>query len=323
MREKKVRLSDIAKHCNVQASTVSRVLSGYTQGFSVKDEVRDRILAAAKEMNYEPDLTAKSLRTRKTMNILVLGFNFSWFTYGQILEKISNKFIEKGYTVNAFFGDPKQLKLNSTSADGAIMITASDAALLQKLRLSEIPFIAINDRLGKTDCWVDIDNELGTEKAIDYLLSKGHKKIAYCGYLGFTGHAQHKSITERRSAYENLMNKNKLEIFRVPDGTEPQQAGSMIEKWGVTAVLVYSYSNANELKFIFSGGKKSLQSIEFVTFNSHVPYLGLDRITTIAADDTAIAQETVAILTDKIEKNIVRNITLSPELIPGKDSKRS
>ena len=75
---KKVRLSDVADACGVRASTVSRVLSGVSEGFSVKENVRKLILDTARSMNYVPNAAARHLRSNRTMSIQVLGFHFNW-----------------------------------------------------------------------------------------------------------------------------------------------------------------------------------------------------------------------------------------------------
>ena len=49
----------IAKECGVSNATVSRVLRGdHAHGFSVRPEVRDRIMQTVAKLNYRPDLTA-------------------------------------------------------------------------------------------------------------------------------------------------------------------------------------------------------------------------------------------------------------------------
>ena len=69
-------LATIAKACDVSNATVSRVLRGdNTNGFSVRSEVRERIMQTVVQMNYRPDLAAQSLRSQQTHIVAVLGLN--------------------------------------------------------------------------------------------------------------------------------------------------------------------------------------------------------------------------------------------------------
>ena len=51
----RARLSDVARLAGVTAATASRVLNGVTAGFSVREEVRARVVAAAGRLGYQPD----------------------------------------------------------------------------------------------------------------------------------------------------------------------------------------------------------------------------------------------------------------------------
>ena len=145
---KKVRLADIAEACGVRASTVSRVLSGFSDGFSVKENVRRLILDTAKEMNYVPNAAAKHLRSNRTMSIQVFGFHFSWGgSYSMILDTCTEILNKKGYTVNAVFGNYSKMRFAPMQTDGIIMITGENRELLQRVRESGIPFVVVNDRL--------------------------------------------------------------------------------------------------------------------------------------------------------------------------------
>ena len=52
---KRVTMEDVARHCNVSKATVSRVLSGRSNEFSVSETMIQRVKSAAKQLNYSPD----------------------------------------------------------------------------------------------------------------------------------------------------------------------------------------------------------------------------------------------------------------------------
>ncbi len=67
--EKKVALKDVAQHIGVSAALVSYVLNGKEKEARVGADMAKRIKKAAAELNYQPNLIAKSLKMGKTKTI--------------------------------------------------------------------------------------------------------------------------------------------------------------------------------------------------------------------------------------------------------------
>jgi len=61
-------LKKLAEHLGLNPATVSVVLNE-VPGRAIPQGTRDRIKAAAKELNYRPSLLARSLRNRRTLSI--------------------------------------------------------------------------------------------------------------------------------------------------------------------------------------------------------------------------------------------------------------
>ncbi len=64
-----VSINDVAKHAGVSNATVSRVLSGYEH---VSEKTRSLVLQAVNELNYQPDKTARRLRSQSTSQVIGL-----------------------------------------------------------------------------------------------------------------------------------------------------------------------------------------------------------------------------------------------------------
>lgn len=296
-----VRLADIAKECGVGASTVSRVLNGISDGFSVRTEVRKRILGTAAQMNYVPNVSARNLRTRRTENILIFGFRFFWSSlhsmYGQILEHSTNLLTEKGYTVHAIFADSEKLVLASMVADGAILLTANDKVLMQKLDDVGVPFVILNDCAGKDRSWIDIDDVQGTALAMKHLIASGHRRIAYCGPQGVEVETPHKSISIRQSEYRRCMAEVGLEPQEIP-----VTAVEVIRKKKITAALVYCNNQAEILRAVCSAVNIRVPAdLEIVTFNR--PTLSSDELSlsTVSPDLDEVGNATGKMLLNLIE----------------------
>src|SRR5690606_15190628 len=78
--KKNISLKDIASKAGVSTALVSYVLNGKAQESRVRKKTAERILQVAKEMNYQPNLIAKSLRSGKS------------FTIGLVIADIANPF---------------------------------------------------------------------------------------------------------------------------------------------------------------------------------------------------------------------------------------
>ena len=77
---KRVSLKDIAKMVGASPSTVSFILNGKASQMRISDELKNKVLAAAKKMGYQPNQVAVSLRTGQTKIL------------GRLVEDISNHF---------------------------------------------------------------------------------------------------------------------------------------------------------------------------------------------------------------------------------------
>jgi DNA-binding LacI/PurR family transcriptional regulator len=65
-------MRDVAKLADVSQSTVSRVLSGATEPIQIGEETRQRVLKAVKQLKYQPNVHAGSLRGQKTRMIAIM-----------------------------------------------------------------------------------------------------------------------------------------------------------------------------------------------------------------------------------------------------------
>src|SRR5258707_5623324 len=91
-----VSLKKLAEHLGLNPATVSVVLND-VPGRSIPQATRDRIKAAAKELNYQPSLLARSLRNRRTLSIGVLVPDLSEAYHNQVVSGIGDHLMESGY----------------------------------------------------------------------------------------------------------------------------------------------------------------------------------------------------------------------------------
>ena len=97
-----VTIKDVAKEAGVSIATVSYVLNNDPR---IKKETREKVLKAAKKLNYVANGIARSLKKSKTNIIIVFVSNFAGPIYQEILEAIHINLKERNYRMIVSNGD--------------------------------------------------------------------------------------------------------------------------------------------------------------------------------------------------------------------------
>ena len=96
---KKTSLSDIAQKLGVSKTLVSLVLNGKGKEHRISDVVCKKVMEVAREMNYQPNQLAKSLRTGKTNTIGLIIADIANPFFGKLGREIEKEAARKGYRV--------------------------------------------------------------------------------------------------------------------------------------------------------------------------------------------------------------------------------
>lgn len=179
------RLADVAALAGVGTSIVSRVLNN-DPTVSTRPETRERILRAARQLNYRPNALGRGLKLSRTMT-LGLVVNLGYSEVGEIISGVERQAAAAGYTTliadaNAFVerGDTYGRLLFERRVDGLLIASglASDE-LVRELRGEGIPFVLVNRRLAGVGPSVIVDDAAGARIGVDHLLALGHRRIGY------------------------------------------------------------------------------------------------------------------------------------------------
>ncbi len=173
-------LKHLAEHLGLNPATVSVVLND-VPGRSIPQATRDRIKAAAKAMNYQPNLLARSLRNRRTLTIGILVPELGEGYHAQVMSGIGDQLIKAGYFYFTAHHrhKPKLIEdytqmLIARGAQGLIVI---DTHLEHSV---PIPVVAIAGHRhigGVTN--VLLDHARAAELTLEHLFGLGHRKIAF------------------------------------------------------------------------------------------------------------------------------------------------
>jgi LacI family transcriptional regulator len=181
-----VSLRDVAAAAGVSTSTASRVLSG-ASGASAK--AMEAVHAAARQLDYRPNLVARGLRARSSgmAGILVPGIGNPFFA--ELVEALEAALREAGLDMILADsrGDPadeaRRLQmLTDRQAAGLIMIPAghhSSAAAMRRAHRS-LPIVQIDRQVdGFPADYVGVDSALGIRLALEHLAEQGCRTVAF------------------------------------------------------------------------------------------------------------------------------------------------
>ncbi|UQZ83697.1 Catabolite control protein A [Paenibacillus konkukensis] len=184
--KKRVTIHDIARIAGVSPATVSRVLS--KSSYPVSSDMRKKIERLAEEHDYIPNMVGKQLKTHKNMTIGVIVPTISNPFYSSVVLGIEEMARRNNYHVflcNSL-QNPKQEdeyleKLFENQVKGVVLSSISfNRALLTRLIKLGLKVIAIDQPIDLQDVFqIKFDYRKGGYMATQYLLDKGHRRIAF------------------------------------------------------------------------------------------------------------------------------------------------
>jgi LacI family transcriptional regulator len=267
----KVTIKDIAKEADVSITTVSRVLNNKPD---VGDDTRAKILKIIDDMNYNPNSVARGLVMQKTHTIGLIIPDISNPFFPQIVRAVEDKAQELGYSV-IFFNTDNHLErerkavelFKSKQVDGLIVsLSLGNEEILKNLKAANYPVVQIDRSvLDHSYPLVSIDNQKSAYQMVEYLLKKGHKKIAH-----ISGDLNTTTARERLSGYKKALKNYKIKINEdyIIEGDYTQdsayQAMQNLLKLEVRPTAVFAandLSAAGVYKAVFSANLKIPEDI--------------------------------------------------------------
>ncbi|HUK66065.1 MAG TPA: LacI family DNA-binding transcriptional regulator [Anaeromyxobacteraceae bacterium] len=177
-------IKDVAALAGVSFTTVSHVLNDTR---AARADTRERVLKAARELDYVPSAVARSLKHRVTHTLGLLVPNSTNPFFAELAHGIEDACYRAGYSVVLCNSgdDPERQKtylrvLRQKLVDGLIVASASeDARCFASVKGAPFPVIVVDRAIGGLAAdLVQLDNELGGRLAAQHLASLGHRAIA-------------------------------------------------------------------------------------------------------------------------------------------------
>ncbi|RPD42944.1 LacI family DNA-binding transcriptional regulator [Chitinophaga barathri] len=187
MKRHQVTIIDIAKELNLSKSTVSRALTGHK---SVKPDTRQAVLELAEKLDYQRNMLAISLITKKTntIGIIVPEFHSSYFPKAIIgAQEVASK---AGYsTVICQSDETYETEVANTrvmlanQVDGILVSITKETKNFDHLKIFQrkgIPIVFFNRVCDEMDVpKVIVDDYDGSFRAVSHLIERGRKRIAH------------------------------------------------------------------------------------------------------------------------------------------------
>ncbi|HEY6767456.1 MAG TPA: LacI family DNA-binding transcriptional regulator [Candidatus Sulfotelmatobacter sp.] len=271
-----VTLKAVAQHVGLTAGTVSAVLNDAPSARSIPLSTRDRIHAAAKELNYEPNYFARSLRKKKTFTIGVIAEEIGDSYSSLVINGIEQYLRKRDYyfiTV-AHRHDPEVLKkymqvLLRRGVEGFITV---DTMLQEPPPLPTVAVAGHKKLKGVTNIF--LDHERAAFVALEHLNNLSHKRIAF-----LKGHPNSSDSEERWRSICGVAQKIGIEIdpdltiqIEVDDASPalgyPYAKQLLARKTPFTALFAYNDISAiGAIRAFQEAGRRVPQDISVIGFD--------------------------------------------------------
>jgi LacI family transcriptional regulator len=170
----------------VDPAIVSRVVNG-DKALTIRNETRERVLTAVRQLNYRPNVIARSLKLRASYALGMLLPAIANPMFPDIIKGVEDVAEVEGFhillshiTSQALAGGRHLELLRESRVGGLIVVTgALSNSVIEELRRSGFPYVLVNRRAQGIDRYVVVDDEAGARLAVEHLIALGHRHIAH------------------------------------------------------------------------------------------------------------------------------------------------
>jgi LacI family transcriptional regulator len=320
-------IEDVAARSGVSTATVSRVLSG---SVPARPETRERVLTAARELDYRPSGVARALKRQETRTLGLLITDIANPFYPQIVRSVEEAAHERGYGIvlcNAGDDPDRELAylelLLERRVDGIIVASSrASRRMVEGFHRSAVPVVLVNSgAAGSGLPSIDTAHRHGARAAAEHLLHLGHRRIGHISAPGWNAAAAPRLAGVRDALRHAHLDADELLVAEGDGHVEggARACGQLIAEGGVTAIACYNDLSAiGALRALRSAGLRVPRDVSVVGFDDIEmaswtdPPLTTIRQPTARMGRWAVAQLTDADSADRLEPAVVH---LEPELV--------
>jgi DNA-binding LacI/PurR family transcriptional regulator len=220
-------LGDVAQRAGTSVATAGRALGGYGK---IAATTRDRVVAAAQQLNYHPNALARSMKQRFTFTIGLIVGNICNSFFARIVRAVETTVMRYGYKVIVCDADESieneldhARTLLEHRVDGIIVspttsVTGEISRATKEIYGGKIPTVFIDRALqGARIPTVVSDNVPAAQEATTHLIRLGHRRIGVV-----VGRKTLHSMTRRIDGYQRALGEDRIpfDASLVVDGVE-------------------------------------------------------------------------------------------------------
>jgi LacI family transcriptional regulator len=238
-------IDDVAARSGVSTATVSRVLSG---SVPARPETRERVLTAARELDYRPSGIARALKRRETRTLGLVITDITNPFYPQVVRAVEAAAHQRGYgIVLANGGDDPARELEHLDllverrVDGIVIASSRMTRRhAERLRSAAVPVVLVNDTVpGSGLSTVTTAHRRGARMAAKHLVELGHRSIGH-----ISAPAEHPAAGQRRQGVRDALRSAGLDepLIAIGDGRVAggASAAEALIAAGMTGIVAYN-----------------------------------------------------------------------------------
>ena len=299
-----ITMTEIAKLTHVSQPTVSRVLNGSQ---TVAPEIRERVLACAREHDYQFNALAKGLQGSQTKLLGVLVTDISNGFFADLAKEIEGAARQRGYSIILFNSDynPQNEQeylgvVRRYRVDGvlAVPIRETSGEWKEYVKKLDVPIVAVTRRAEGLDS-VYVDHAQAGAMVAEHLMGRGFQRFLFIGkeydgkYVGF-----------RRALEESGFGERTANLVYQEDGQLKQALQGWLQKSQERPVIfagndIYALRVLSALRELNVSVPEQAGVIGFDD-TSMGRYLN-PRLSSVSQPIAQMAQEAVARLLERIE----------------------
>ncbi|HEY1422318.1 MAG TPA: LacI family DNA-binding transcriptional regulator [Candidatus Acidoferrum sp.] len=327
--ERKVNLRELAEHLGLSVATVSLVMNRSPAAKSIPHHTQARVRAAARELNYRPNVMARMLRQQRSFTIGVIVPEISEGYAALVLSGIEDHLLQEGYFYfvvshrhrNDLIDEYPRL-LQQRAVEGLILVdTLCQSGI-------SVPVVAVSGHKhlpGVTN--ISLNHSRAARLALDHLSALGHKKIAFIKGQAFSSDTEVRWKSVRVAAQElGITVEDSLTVQLNSESPTPQPGYDMTCKLLQTAApftALFAFNDISALgaiRALREAGRKVPEDVSVIGFDDiqSAAYQN-PGLTTIRQPLRVMGMTAAATLVQRITapKNagFPKSIVVEPELI--------
>lgn len=307
-------MEDVAKLAGVSSITVSRVINNSAP---VNDLTRQRVIKAIEQLNYVPNVLARSFRSKRTgLLALVVNDIINPF-WTRVIQGAEVTAREQGYHLILCNTDDVESKQNKNlnmlvqrQIDGIILVPASPSADSINTILRQGTPIVLMDCFQIPGTQVDIvrgDSEGGAFQLMELLTALGHRHIAI-----LNGPMSYSSSIERLQGYQKALHNAKIELddklifegdFTIDSGYKLAQQAMQANPRPTALFATNNFILFGAYRGVRDVGLRVPADLALVGFDDIPDYLTIDPFFTVVAQPAyEMGKKAMGLLIDRVEE---------------------